>query len=1168
MQFAKLRLSGFKSFVDPTDIPIEPGVTGVVGPNGCGKSNLVEALRWVMGESSAKRIRGNEMDDVIFGGTSDRPSRNFAEVTLWLDNTGRRAPAPYGDADELEISRRIEREGGSDYRINGKHVRARDVHLLLQDNRSGPNSAALVSQGRVGSLIGAKPAERRMLLEEAAGIIGLHSRRHEAEQRLRGAEDNLARLDDIIAAMDGQLSNLKRQVRQATRYRNLSQGIRDTEATLLHIRWRSAQERTDTANAALKARQDDVSGHVRVVAQASAVQADAASRLPQARRDEAEAAAGLQRLLLAREAIDAEASRIEDARTAAQNHLAQINLDLQREEGLEADAKESLKRLADERRGLVADQQTEAASLTEAEERLAQAQADAERREADLTALTEAVATAEADRRTQSRRIEELSKAVAGAERHAGDLQTRLARVRDEIASAPNLLGIDHDVEAAELTLERLRGQADEAEESRQKTESALARLADAAQAASGALTTLRAEAAGLRSALTTADDSGQFAPVIDAIAVAPGYEAALGAALGEDINAPTDVAAPAHWRPYAGPPPEPSLPQGAEPLATHVEAPSALLRRLSHIGVVADSAAGDRLAAALAPGQQLVTQSGDHWRWDGFCTTEGAPSSGAVRLQQRNRLDELTRQIESAETVAERCAAERQAAKAADEQARASEKDARQRVQQAFAVLDRARNDRAKAAEAAAARQSRADSLEESLRRAEMDRTGARTILSDAQAALSRLPDSGAKRQELADLRADVAERRAALASLRHAVDGLKREAEQRRRRLDTVAADERSWGDRIEKSQERLVDLAERAAVGRESLDKLAEQPGALAARRDALLDRISDGEAERRRAGDVLAEAETSQAEADARLREAERDASTAREALVRAEAEVDAAASASDGLRDRIAERLDRRPDALTELAPIDEAETMDPSALETRLEKLIRDRQAMGPVNLRAEAEASELDEQIAGMNRERDDLVAAIGRLRQGIANLNREARERLITSFDTVDRHFRELFCQLFDGGQAHLQLTDPDDPLHAGLDIFASPPGKRLQHLSLLSGGEQALTAIALLFAVFLTNPAPVCVLDEVDAPLDDANVDRFCGLLTTLADSGATRFLVITHHRVTMARVDRLFGVTMPERGVSQLVSVSLESAESFASSAQAEDHAGSGARRSVP
>ena len=1153
MQFAKLRLSGFKSFVDPTDIPIEPGVTGVVGPNGCGKSNLVEALRWVMGESSAKRIRGSEMDDVIFGGTSDRPSRNFAEVTLWLDNTGRRAPPPYSDTDELEISRRIEREGGSDYRINGKHVRARDVHLLLQDNQSGPNSAALVSQGRVGSLIGAKPAERRMLLEEAAGIIGLHSRRHEAEQRLRGAEDNLARLDDIIAAMEGQLSNLKRQVRQATRYRNLSQGIRTTEATLLHLRWRSAQERMGTARTALETRQDDVTGRVRVVAQASAVQVEAASRLPQARRNEADAAAGLQRLLLEREAIDAEAARIEESKASAQDHLAQINLDQQREEGLEADAKQSLTRLADERRDLLADQQTEASSLREAEERLARAQADAEDREADLTAMTEAVATAEADRRTQTRRVEELSKAVAGAERHTGELQARLAKIRDEIASAPDLLGIDHDVETAESNLATLRGQAEEAEKSRQESESALARLADAAHAANGTLTTLRAEAAGLRSVLATGDNGGHHPPAIDAITVAPGYEAALGAALGDDINAPTDEAAPTHWRTYDGPAPEPSLPDGAEPLAAHVEAPQALHRRLSHIGIVPDITAGDQLAAVLAPGQQLVTRSGGHWRWDGFCATEGAPMPGAVRLQQRNRLDELTRQIDSAQSVAERCDAERQSARAADEKARADEKDARQRVQQAFAALDRARTNRAKAAEAAAARQSRVDGLEDSLRRAEMEKAEVRAVLSDAREALSKLPDSGTKRQELADLRANVAERRAELASLRHAVDALKREAEQRNRRLEAISADERSWGERIKTSQRRLIDLAERARTGRDALEKLAEQPGALAARRDALLDRISDAESERRMAGDALALAEAAQAEADTRLREAEREASAAREALVRAEAEVDAAASASDGIRDRIGERLDCRPDALAELAPLDGLDAPDPSDLEARLEKLVRDRQAMGPVNLRAEAEASELEQQIAGMNRERDDLVAAIGRLRQGIANLNREARERLITSFDTVDRHFRELFSQLFDGGEANLRLTDPDDPLNAGLDIFASPPGKRLQHLSLLSGGEQALTAIALLFAVFLTNPAPVCVLDEVDAPLDDANVDRFCGLLTTLADSGATRFLVITHHRVTMARVDRLFGVTMPERGVSQLVSVSLESAESFASSA---------------
>ncbi|HET8726784.1 MAG TPA: AAA family ATPase, partial [Alphaproteobacteria bacterium] len=396
MQFTKLRLSGFKSFVDPTELMIDQGITGIVGPNGCGKSNLVEALRWVMGETSAKRMRGAEMDDVIFGGTSDRPPRNLAEVVLLVDNSSRTAPAAFNHMDDLEISRRIERGEGSDYRINGKSVRARDVQLVFQDNGSGANSAALVSQGRVGALINAKPTERRLLLEEAAGITGLHSRRHEAELRLRAAEENLTRLQDVIGAMETQLSGLKKQARQASRYRNLSERIRRTEAVVLHLRWLAAEAALRQARAGYGANENAVREHMLAVGRATTEQAEAAASVPPLRQTEAEAAAALQRLVLAREGLDAEERRVRDAQAEAERRLEQILGDLERERSLSADAAEALARLAEERARLAAAQEGEAAAEAAAEAELEEAGAAVGVLDEELTALTEKVAADEA----------------------------------------------------------------------------------------------------------------------------------------------------------------------------------------------------------------------------------------------------------------------------------------------------------------------------------------------------------------------------------------------------------------------------------------------------------------------------------------------------------------------------------------------------------------------------------------------------------------------------------------------------------------------------------------------------------------------------------------------------------------------------------------------------
>ena len=1154
MQFLKLRLSGFKSFVDPIELIIAPGITGVVGPNGCGKSNLVEALRWAMGESSAKRMRGSEMDDVIFCGTADRPARNLAEVGIFLDNRGRTAPPPFEQADELEVVRRIERQGGSDYRINGRHMRARDVHLLFQDSRSGSSSAALVGQGRVSALIGAKPAERRQLLEEAAGIIGLHSRRHEAELRLRAAGENLARLEDVITTMEAQLAGLKKQARQAARYRTLSEQIRQLETALLLQRWRAATARQARAQAGLDASEGVVAERTRTAATASTAQAEAAAELPPLRRAEAEAAAALQRLLIAQEGLGAEEARADEAVRATDRQLTQAEGDIERERLLEAEAVAARERLDEEAERLTAARAGEDAARGAAEVACTESQSVVDGLEAALTRTTEAVAAAEADRQALERRTRELDDRVRQLTDRCATLNEQRAALAQAADGEPDHDAAERAVATAERALETVRSELERAEQADQTAQAYLTDRQDALQRAQSQATRLKAEADGIRALADGGGANGSVAALVAAVTVEPGYEAALGAALGEDLAAPADEGAPLHWRSL--PPLErvAPLPAGAEPLADRVRAPSVLSRRLAHIGIVRDRAAGRALAPALAPGQQIVTRDGEHWRWDGLCGEGETPTPAAVRLKQINRLKELEHEIGAADAAAHEARADLAAAQQSCAETRAAERSVREAIQAAYGELHRVRDARVRMIEEKAARETRMTAVDAALRDATADRADVEQALAAARQTLTGVPDSAAQRQRLAEQRAATAEARIEQQARRTALEALEREIADRRRRQQAIAEERRIWHGRAESALTRLAELSERVDRIRAERDRLAARPAELAAQREGLRDRIVMAEAARRDAADALARGETAQGEADRASKSAEAALVEAREARVRAAAEVQAAGETVAALTAQFVERLDRRPQDVAGDAPVPDAEAdADDTAIDAKLSRLRQQRESLGPVNLRAEGEADELDRRIGAMVGEREDLLAAIGRLRQGIANLNREARQRLIASFDTVDRHFQALFRQLFDGGEAHLRLTDADDPLDAGLDIFASPPGKRLQNLSLLSGGEQALTALALVFAVFLTNPAPICVLDEVDAPLDDANVDRFCALLSGLAEHGTTRFLVITHHRMTMARVDHLYGVTMPERGVSQLVSVDLESAERLAQTA---------------
>ncbi|MEQ8193898.1 MAG: AAA family ATPase [Rhodospirillales bacterium] len=1147
LRFNRLKLSGFKSFVEQTELSIESGLTGIVGPNGCGKSNLVEALRWAMGETSAKQMRGSGMDDVIFSGTNDRPARNVAEVTLCLDNAERTAPSIFNDSTELDVTRKIEREEGSTYRVNGKEVRARDVQLLFADSATGARSTALVSQGRIGAIIAAKPVDRRKLLEEAAGITGLHSRRHEAELRLRAAETNLDRLEDILGTLEVQMQSLKKQARQANRYRNISSHIRKAEAMLLHLRMIAARAELAKNEEKLHAAEAEVADLTAKASAASSRQADRATKLPEHRKAEAEAAAELQRLELAREQLEAEQQRIEAAQANCEARIAQTAADIERERTLIADAEAALRMLSEERERIETIQQSETTAREDASALLEEATQAVSALETELSELTARLAAREARRDSLAQSIEtlaerkqrlsvrtaEITEAHAAAEKEATDTEA-LKAAETRAAEAR---------EALDFTRARLENAGREVQAGRDAVNASTAAFHEAQQR----LTSLEAEERALADMIETGPGD-LFPPLIDAVTVEPGLEAALGAALGDDLTAPADEPAPVHWRTLLPIADAPALPFGAEPLNRYVRGPAALNRRLSQIGIVADSETGARLAADLKVGQRLVSRDGALWRWDGYTVSAGAATAAATRLEKRNRLKDLREELIGIRRHAKDAEARLREVKGLAETAQADEHTARENANRAEEAWNGARDAFAGLREKTAELSSKLASLKDSKRAIEGDLAETAQQLRAAEEEISTLTDIDALRDQANAAQTALNEKRTVQLNRQSAFDNLSRAAEERRERLDAIVREVDSWTGRRDAAVQQLDALTQRQRDQTEEREKLAQAPDELKAKMSTLIGQLETAELTRKFAADELAVAESHLREADQDLREAEVAVAQAREGRVRIEGFVEQAKLAVDNLIERIRERIEAAPEDLLEIAEHNpEKELPDMESVERRHERLLRERDTMGPVNLRAEQEAQELEEQINGLNAERTDLHEAIDKLRQGINQLNREGRERLLASFKEVDAHFQDLFVRLFGGGRAYLQLTEADDPLEAGLEILASPPGKKMQVLSLLSGGEQALTALSLLFAVFMTNPAPICVLDEVDAPLDDANVDRFCNLLDEMSESGRTRFMIITHHRMTMARMHRLFGVTMAERGISQLVSVDLQQAE---------------------
>jgi chromosome segregation protein len=1141
MKINKLRISGFKSFADPVEIAILDGITGVVGPNGCGKSNVTESLRWAMGETSPKRLRGSGMDDVIFNGTDVRPPKNHCEVTVYLDNPRGLGPAELKDLETMEVSRRIDRGDGSTYKVNGKPVRAKDVQTLYKDAGMGAGSSALVSQGHVASIINAKPVDRRNLLEEAAGVSGLASRRHEAELRLRGTEENLEKAEMIEKGLNDQMASLRRQARQAKRRREIDDLIRAAESTTFLVRRIASEARVATAEAVQLDNEDQVKAaliaQTALDATLAAVEAQAAPLLQ--KKIDAETA-----FALAKARVDNIRREIQSAKNAIANAaktVARADADIERDRTELQTLAEEADLLRDEAEAAKDDAEYDVVLIEENTALLEEARIVLEGKTEEANASADAHSMLAAARDGLIKRQADLSTRLARSVERLALAEAKAQELAREFAELP---AEPPSIEALRIATEEAATMLSAASETRQKREIALVEAKTALASITAMQSALNAEL----SALTrTASGNG----AADLCSADAGYDEALAAALGAAFHAPLGSGETHWWALTSGS--SVKHPKNTAPLSAHVRVPAELTTAVAATGVAQSKSDAEALAASLVPGQSIVTLDGLLWRWDGYRSvdsSEGAAITRRIRRAEEIR-SELDRLEESAKDI-DLGLAQTEAADAAKNEAVAKS---------TLATSDR---DLAEARRQVEHTQRRRVELEakiagmaETIDDARAQRDAETCDLEGARAELDAYPSITASETSLRAAREAQTSASKAYDTARLSLDRVRREAETRSVRTEAV----RKQMAEIDRRSKSLTEsIAELAARRIEAIDeaKALEETDVLMP--DAEANAIEDVEerlatlVETQEASSTL---EATLLAARASARDGEATVAALKENRARLIAEMKAARDSNDGLSREIAERLNCQPEQLEAISGItDHADLPDLAKCDERVQRLMRERESIGSVNLLAEDQLNDVESKVGEAGKVRAELREAVRQLRDTISKINAECRERLLEAFAAVDGHFRTLFKRVFNGGEAHLKLSGSEDPLEAGLEIFASPPGKKLQTMTLFSGGEQALMALSLIFAVFLIRPAPVCILDEVDAPFDDANVDRMCRLVNDLAAEG-TKFIVITHHALTMARCDRLYGVTMAERGVSRIMTVDVAEAESYIQSSAIRD-----------
>ncbi len=1158
IQFSKLRLSGFKSFVDKTEMDIGPGLNGIVGPNGCGKSNLVEALRWVMGENSAKRMRGDGMEDVIFAGTDKRSPRNFAEVSLLLDNSKRLAPATYNSSDDIEVTRKIERDKGSAYRVNGKLVRARDVQMLFADTVTGANSPSLVSQGHVTRMINAKPQDRRLILEESAGIAGLYARRHEAELRLKAADTNLVRLEDITSSMETRLNGLKRQARQALKYKNLSAQLRQMDLLITCLEWRELTDKKKDVEQQFSSAESDVAQNLITVTQLNKTYNTQFENLPELRKEETRLSAELQKKKLEFERVSDAIKRLDQDREQTNEQRNQTEGDLQREFKNKEELEESSAKTQQEHDALLNAEQGQEDKLARYDQEKESAAEKVKELEERYNALKDDAAERRARTDSLKKQIEQNQSRLETLENRKDSLEKRKNELSAERPEKKAYEALKEKQDAINKKLDKLKSKTDTVKETIKKADEQLENARKEKNLSQQKLTEAKSEHATLEQFFQQTETQNTN-PALDEITTKQGYERALSRAMGDSLLASLDKNASEQWTDQHTKEQLPKPIKGTIALKDVVKAPENLGQALSQIQVLENEEDIDKAITSIKPGQSIVTKSGEYWRWDGYHIKADATDRHAVYLEQKNKYQELHKNIEGMENALKQTSDKFDAALKQKQNAQELYESLLEKISSTESEINSITPQIQKHKEQTIRFESEKERLTQQDTEICEDIESLKATLKNDEALYAELKtdfhdqDKAQAKIDAAKIELDKA--RTEYQNSIRTYDLFIQEQSTRKARIQAVADERINLKNRLIRSNQQISSLQERLTSLNDKIKELEKTPEInlknSPKKEQDRLEEIHLLEKAKSAASEKLAACENDVAETSKALKQAEETLSNAKEKRAAAQAMLSALNEQNETMDRNVEEKFSLKPSELSAHISVDlvNYNAADLPNLRKQKEKLTRDRDVIGAVNLRAEEEMIELEKELTTLLHERNDLVQAIEELRGGINKINKEARERLLVAFDHVNAHFQKLFVRLFSGGKAHLELIDAEDPLGAGLEIFAQPPGKSLQSLSLLSGGEQTLASIALIFAMFLTNPSPICVLDEIDAPLDDANVDKVCDLLEEISERVETRFVIITHHRLSMARMDRLYGVTMSEKGVSQLISVDLQQSFSF-------------------
>ena len=1136
MKFKSIRISGFKSFLESTEIPIDNGLTGIVGPNGCGKSNIVEAMKWVMGENSARQMRGDGMDDIIFSGTNERPARNFAEVSIKLDNTEKKAPSNFNQFDEIEISRKIEREKGSIYRVNGKQVRSRDIQLIFADNGTGARSSGIVSQGRISQIIDSSPENRRVILEEAANIKGLHSRRHEAELKLNGATDNLSRLLDIEQTYNEQLVELEKQARKASRYRSVGERLRKAESTLFIKLLNSSETDLKNFKNELEIATDRVNQAQLDVSKNTKSKLVAFDKIPELKKIEAEKAAFLQSLNINKIRLEEEKSSANKTLDNIFNQISQIEIDIEREEEIKEDSKKSLLNLEDEEKKLKTESKAFEGKIDQAISLVKELKKKSDEADQDLSSINSKIYSINSNKENIEKRITDLKEKIKKSEFQIPQFNI----LEEEKSFKENKAKIIKGRKLLEEKNKLLLTKKNEYE----AIKKILNDLNKAKTEADYKVNITKAELNSLSSLL--GHDTSSKETLENSIDSFASLEKSIGSILGETLLAPvlSNLDTPKNtpfWRKNLKGIIETKLPDGVKPIIKNIKNNSILDLALLGVGIVDNEEIAFKLQDKLSFGQALTTVEGGLWRWDGFVQPPQVQNSYSERLQNIAKLRSLEKEFPNLEN---RQKSIQSNIDKNESYINVIEKNILELESQIYDLIEANNNLNLLNTKIESKIGSSKILVKEhqniiDLSNKELNLLNKELINSSN---LPLLLTEELKIRNIAD------QCRNSLTDAMAAEQQVRNHESYQSRNLLQIKNQKNNWKKREDEAIARLLTLQNRQKSLSEEKQKLMNLPDNFKKREDELNLEINKALHLRNKAADNLVEAETNLNELEKLEKLSEQNMSSLREEMIKIEAKLNLSKSQVKNIEERVWEKLRINTDQLYEIANLDKNDEIDISidALEKTVHRLINERDSIGAVNLRAEEEMKEMRDKIKTMSDERIDLEQAIDKLKTGIFELNKEGRQRLKESFEEVNKNFKNLFQKLFGGGNAELKLIGNEDPLHAGLEVLASPPGKKMQLLSLLSGGEQALTAISLIFSVFLCNPAPICILDEVDAPLDDSNVGRFCNLLEKIVEETDTYFMVVTHHRLTMAKMDRLFGVTMEQKGISRLVAVNLEQA----------------------